>query len=225
MMDCCSKYICFGCAVANTMREGQEGLERRCVFCREPAAKSDEEHDKNTMERIKKNDPVAMRFMGKKRYKEGDYDTGLQYLTKAAKLGNTEAHYNLSVMYKGVKGVEKDERKQFYHLEQAAIAGHPTARYNLGIEEGRKGNFDRARKHFIIAANLGHHDSLQGLKELYADGDASKEDYAGALRAYQAAIDATKSKQRRGRSNVRSFQNHSTLITCKFENISIQLSI
>ena len=44
--------------------------------------------------------------------------------------------------------------------------------------------------------NIGHHDSLQGLKALYANGHASKEDYAAALRAYQAAIDATKSKQR-----------------------------
>jgi hypothetical protein len=34
------------------------------------------------------------------------------------------------------------------------------------------------------------------LKKLYSDGHASKEDYAGALRAYQAAVDATKSAER-----------------------------
>ena len=51
-------------------------------------------------------------------------------------------------------------------------------------------------KHFIIAANLGLEASLDTLRRLYAIGKVSKEDYAAALRAYQAAVDATKSQQR-----------------------------
>jgi hypothetical protein len=51
-------------------------------------------------------------------------------------------------------------------------------------------------KDFIIAANLGDDGSLQALRQLYADGYATKEDYAGALRAYQTAVDATKSEER-----------------------------
>jgi TPR repeat protein len=58
------------------------------------------------------------------------------------------------------------------------------------------GRYDRAKKHWIIAANLGDHDSLKCLKKLYADGHASKEDYASALRAYQAAVEETKSAER-----------------------------
>ena len=58
------------------------------------------------------------------------------------------------------------------------------------------GRFERARKHFVIAANLGFHDSLKDIKELYTHGHASKEDDADALRAYQAAVDATKSSGR-----------------------------
>ena len=100
-------------------------------------------------------------------------------------------------MYDEGLGVEKNGKKQVYHLEQAAIGGHPEARHNLGIEEWNNGRFDRARKHFIIAANLGYHESLKELRELYADGHASKEDYADALRAYQAAVDATKSAERK----------------------------
>ena len=56
--------------------------------------------------------------------------------------------------------------------------------------------FDRAEKHFVIAANLGVHDSLQRLKDLYANGHASKDDYASALRAYQAATEEAKSAER-----------------------------
>jgi len=196
-MNCCSKSICNGCNYANQMREIQQGLERRCAFCREPVPKSQEEADKYTMNRIKKNCPVAMRQKGTKHYHEGDYDTAFGYLTKAAELGDAKAHSSLSCMYDKGQGVKKDVKKFFYHLEKAAIGGHPHARHNLGIEEWNNDRFERARKHFIIAANLGYQDSLNELRELYADGHASKEEYFDALRAYQAAVDATKSPERK----------------------------
>ena len=55
---------------------------------------------------------------------------------------------------------------------------------------------DKAVKHFIIAVNLGLDESIKTLKEFYAKGVVSKEDFAAALRAHQAAVDATKSPQR-----------------------------
>ena len=136
---------------------------------------------KRIMKRIKKNCPAAMCHMGKKRCNEGDYDTGLHYLRKAAELGDAEAHYSLSVRYREGDAVEKDEKKEIYHLEEAAIGGHPGARHNLGCNEADNGRYERAEKHFIIAANLGYHDSLKALRKLYANGHASKEDYASAL--------------------------------------------
>ncbi len=195
-MPCCSKSTCDGCNIANQTREHEAGLEHRCVYCREPAPKSDEEANKRIMKRIKKNDPDAMEFMGRNCIDEGDYEKALEYLTKAAELGNAEAHYNLSHMYDNRWGVEKDDEKRVHHIEEAAIGGHPQARYNLGNHETKNGRLERALKHFVIAANLGLHESLQRVKELYADGHASKEDYATALRAYQAALDATKSAER-----------------------------
>ena len=191
-MECCSKYICNGCDLANQKREIEAGLEHRCPYCREPAPKSQEEINKRTMNRIKKNCPVAMQQMGQKRREEGDYKSALKYYTKAAQLGDAYSHYQLSVMYHEGEGVEKDMKKYIYHSEEAAIGGHPEARQNLGIDEWNSERFDRARKHFIIAANLGYHDSLQPLKDLYADGYASKEDYANALRAYQATVAGVK---------------------------------
>jgi TPR repeat protein len=98
-------------------------------------------------------------------------------------------------MYQG-KGVEKFEKKELYHLEKAAIAGHVKARYNLGCYEENNDKMDRAVKHYIIAASLGDDDSLKELREQYVDGNISKEDFAAALRAHQAAVDATKSPQR-----------------------------
>ena len=64
------------------------------------------------------------------------------------------------------------------------------------MNEGRNGRIDRAVKHWIIAANLGHDGSIRELKNCYMNGYVSKEDFATALRAHQAAVDATKSPQR-----------------------------
>jgi hypothetical protein len=196
MMVCCSKLVCNGCNVANQKREVAAGLQRRCVFCRQPAPKTDVETEKRRVKRIKKNCPVAMREEGKKRRDEGDYDTAFEYFTKAAELGDAGAHYELSIMYRKGQFVEKGNEREIHHLEEAVIRGHPAARHDLGCEEANNGDFDRAKKHFIIAANLGYHGSLKCLRQLYADGHASKEEYADALRAYQAAVNATKSPER-----------------------------
>ena len=195
-MGCCSKSNCLGCHFTNSKREYELGLEKRCAFCREPMSKSKEEAEKRKMDRVKKNCPVAMYNMGKRRRDEGDYETALEYLTKAAELGDAGAHFGLSCLYRDGEGVEKDKKKQVYHLEEAAMKGHLSARYNLGCEEENNGRFERAKKHWIIAVNLGHEGSLKGLKDLYELGHASKEEYADALRACQAAVDETKSSER-----------------------------
>jgi TPR repeat protein len=99
-------------------------------------------------------------------------------------------------MYRKGGGVEKDKKMELNHLEVAAIGGHDLARHNLGCLEERIGRLDRAVKHWIIAANLGNDGSLDALKEGFKRGLVSKEDFAAALWAHQAAVDATKSPQR-----------------------------
>ena len=163
LMSCCCKVICAGCSYANKNREIEAGLEQRCAFCREPLPKSEEDVLKRLTKRIKKNDPDAMREMGKNHHDEGDYDGALEYFTKAAELGDALAHHYLSVMYYRGEGVEKDEEKKVYHYEKAAIGGHPGARYSLGYIEERNGNIKRAVKHFIIAAKLGEEKSMKNL--------------------------------------------------------------
>ena len=148
------------------------------------------------MKRVKANDPAAMYEVGGKRYKEGDHDGAVEYWAKAAELGNARAHYNLSCLYCKGESVVKDVEKEVYHLEEAAIGCHPEARHNLGVEEWNNGRFERARKPYIIASNLGWHNSLKCVKDLYVNGHASKEDYADAMRAYQAAVEEAKSAER-----------------------------
>eukprot|EP00986_Skeletonema_menzelii_P002601 scaffold709_cov142-Skeletonema_menzelii.AAC.2 len=195
-MTCCSKYICKGCNHANKKREIEGKLQHSCPFCRKAVPKTDEEANERLMKRIEANDPVAMCHLGGKKYEEGDFKAAFEYWTKAAALGDVEAHYQLSILYRDGQGVEKDEKKQLHHLEEAAIGGDPMARRNLGCMEWQNGRVDKAVQHFIIAAKLGDDRSLENVRDLYKAGHVSKKDFAAALRGHQAAIDATKSPQR-----------------------------
>ena len=201
VMSCCSKMICNGCNLANKKREVEGRLLPKCPFCRKAVPKTQEEAKELLMKRVQVNDTAAIFHMGITRYHEGDYKDAFEYLTRAASLGDFHAHYQLSLMYHGGKGVEKDKKKEQHHAEKAAIAGHPIARHNLACMEARNGQHNtakrgRAVKHFIIAAKLGHDGSLKCAKELYKDGFVSKEEFTEALRGYKAANDATKSPQR-----------------------------
>jgi hypothetical protein len=196
LMSCCCKIICNGCERANVKREDEARLERRCAFCREPTPKSEGEAFKNIMKRIKKNDPVAMTEKGKQHEKKGHCGKALEYYIKAAELGDAAAHFCLGCSYNKGKGVEKDDEKAVHHWEQAAIGGHPSARVLLASHVMENDRFEIAAKHYIIAAKLGHDDSLDMIKEFFIGGIVSKEDYAAALRGYQAAVDATKSAER-----------------------------
>ena len=198
LMGCCNKTICDGCNYANQKRQYGMVIPQKpsCAFCREPLPKTDEEIKAMLMIRVEKNDPVAMRHMGGRRYDEGDYKSAFEYYTKAAELGDASAHYNLSFMYRLGQGVEKDEKNEVYHLEVAAIGGHVLARKNLGCHEANNGRMERAVKHFTIAASMGDEESMKALWNYHARGLVKKEQLSATLRVHQAAVDAPKSAQR-----------------------------
>mmetsp|Transcript_26513 Transcript_26513/g.41606 ORF Transcript_26513/g.41606 Transcript_26513/m.41606 type:complete len:350 (+) Transcript_26513:150-1199(+) len=196
IMGCCGKVVCDGCDYANPIHESEGKIQQLCPFCRLPEVKSMEKVEANLMERIKNDDPVALNQMAMYCIKKGEYKRAFEYLTKAAGLNYARAHYELAALYHLGEGVEKDEKKLMYHTEEAAIGGHPDARCNLGSYEYHNGDVERALKHWIIGANLGDDDSLHAIKECFKAELVSKEDYAAALRAHQAAVDTMKSPQR-----------------------------
>eukprot|EP00985_Skeletonema_marinoi_P012786 scaffold6259_cov75-Skeletonema_marinoi.AAC.14 len=195
MKGCCSKLICNGCDHANNIREWEERRDPLCPFCRQPVP-TEKECNKNRMKRVEANDPVAITNEGFNEYEKGDYIKAVEYFTKAAELGDAAAHYQLSNFYYDGYGVKKDRGKRMHHLEEAAIGGHPIARYNLGIQEWKNGHTERAVKHWIIAASQGDNDSLKYLIDDFKRGFVGKEDLDTALRAHHSAVDAAKSPQR-----------------------------
>ena len=98
-----------------------------------------------------------------------DYRKALELWHRAAKLGYAEAYNNIGYAYKYGRGVETDKKKGVYYYELAAMGGDVAARFNLGNNEERMGNFDRAIKHWMIAVGGGSSKSLKKIQELYSD--------------------------------------------------------
>ncbi len=207
MYPCCSKWVCNGCALANDLRQERETIGPLCPFCRHSlSGMREEDRDRGHQELMKRaaaNDPFALCVLGKRLYDnkrlydKGEYVDAIEYYTKAAAMGDADAHCELAHMYRMGRGVEKDEKKERYHLEEASIRGHPIARFKIGCLEVIQGlEYERAVKHWIIGANLGSDDAMNVLKEYYEDELVSKEDFAAALRAHCVASNAMKSPQR-----------------------------
>ncbi|EJK49141.1 hypothetical protein THAOC_32012 [Thalassiosira oceanica] len=179
-----------------------------CPFCRTTTPKIESQAFAAMVQaRVNAGDPEALYFLGSQHVYglyglAKDVTRAVELYERAAELGAKEAHYNLGVMYTTGKEVEKDTAKAFRHSEAAAMGGHVRARYNLGCREYNTGNYDLALQHWMIAAKLGHEDSLDEVKAFFMDGDATRADYAGALRGYQNAIEGMSSPDRDEAKNV-----------------------
>ena len=125
-----------------------------------------------------------------------DHTEALELWHRAAELNHTPIYLNIGYAHNYGEGVEVDKEKATHYYELAAMGGCERARHNLGNNEGRGGNVDRALKHYMIAIRSGYSQSLEKIKEIYLEGCATKDDYMKALQSYQEYLGEIKSKQR-----------------------------
>ena len=198
---CCGKMICSGCIHALIMTTGKN----MCPFCRAFAPTAGEDVVKRVKKRVEVGDARAIRELGcfySCYYNEGmrgfprDQVKAVELWHQAAELGCTTAYNDLGFAYDNGEGVERDEKKAKHYWELAAMGGDELARNNLGEFESNEGNMERALKHFMIAVGGGSDPSLKDIKYLYSKGCATKDDYAKALKAYQAYLSEIKSDDR-----------------------------
>ena len=204
-MTCCGKVICSGCAYApvydNQGNEVDEDKQNQCPFCRTLAPKSDEEIIERTMKRVEVNDPFAIYNQGNN-YRDGkngfkqSYAKALECWYRSGNLGHALAYNDIGFSHQHGRGVKVDKEKAMYYYELAAMGGNEVARHNLGINEGKAGNIDRAFKHLMIAVRGGSSGSLDTIRMMHLHGEATKEDYTKALQSYQTYLGEIKSKQR-----------------------------
>ena len=200
--SCCGKMMCCGCLHAPLYdNQGNKVDHEKCPFCRTPPPFSKEEIVKREKIRVEAGDAAAIYNLGIY-YAEGDYgfpqdmDKALELWHRAGKLGYATAYHNIGYPYDLGIGMDIDKEKAEHYWELAAIMGEGRARHNLGVNEERRGNMDRALKHYMIAARNGYSDSLKQIQILYTNRCAKKEDYMKALQLYQAYLKEIKSVQR-----------------------------
>ena len=196
LMVCCMKTVCKGCHVATRVRGMFD-----CPFCRTRLPDNEADQLKMVQARVEKKDPEAILSLGTDYYQgarglQKDMRRAVVLWTEAAEHGSIEALFNLGVAYERGDGVGQDMATADDFYKKAAMQGHADSRYNLGWIEGQKGNHDRAVRHLLISANMGHKDSLDMIKDVFMEGLATKEQYAQALREYQTAVEEMKSHGR-----------------------------
>lgn len=200
--SCCGKTICNGCVCAPVYdNNGNIVTEKSCPFCRLPAAHSNEEAIKRINRRVMAGDANAISNLGFY-YANGDlglpqdWKKALELWHRAAELGHAKSYFNIGVTYYSGESVEVDMKKAEHYYELAAMKGDAGARHNLGAIEMRGDNWDRALKHYMIAAGGGSSESLKAIQLFVKSGHATKEEYTQALRSYQAYLGEIKSPQR-----------------------------
>ena len=199
--SCCGKVICSGCIHAPVYDNDGNKVEKKCPFCRTPTPTSDEEIIDQLKKRVKMDDAEAIYNLGAC-YSQGIYGfpqdraKALGLWHRAAELGYVGAYHDIGYAYSSGRGVVRDKKKVQHFYELAAMGGDVHARHNLGCFECNAGNYDRALKHFMIAVEFGNNGSLKNIKHFYMNGHATRDDYAKALKAYQAYLEDIKSDQR-----------------------------
>ncbi|EJK48389.1 hypothetical protein THAOC_32813 [Thalassiosira oceanica] len=151
--------------------------------------------------RVVAKDPAATELLASA-YDSGNYGLqqdiprAIELWTEAARLGELDAHYKLGRLYFKGEGVEQDVARGIRHCQHAAIHGHPESRDNLGCYEYLDRNHDLAVRHWMISAKMGFEQSLNFIKKMVIEGDATTAQYAEALKGYQNALEESKSPQR-----------------------------
>jgi hypothetical protein len=128
-----------------------------------------------------------------------DLGKAVKLFHRAAELGSAdhvEANYHLGVVYYNGISVSKDETKAKPYFEKAAMAGCIRSRFFLSCVEFDAGSFDRATKHWLIAASCGEIGAVDCIKRAMNIGEATKDHYAQALRGYLLWRDEVKSDHR-----------------------------
>ena len=199
--SCCGKIICSGCTYAPVYdNQGNEVDNHKCPYCRTLWPSSHKEGAERLKKRAEAGDPVAIYNTGIY-YRDGTYGypqnhtKALKLWHQAGELGYASANINIGYVYEHGDGVEVDMKKATHYYDLAAMRGNVSARYNLGNNEVRAGNIERALKHHMIAKS-GEVDSLNEIKRLHTSGHATKEDYTKALQLYQEYLGEIKSDQR-----------------------------
>ncbi|WP_426310436.1 tetratricopeptide repeat protein [Cellulosimicrobium sp. E-16] len=176
-------------------REAATSWVRESYFCRLPLAAEAAER----VDRLAEDDPDggAHVLRGWMRYNgygfAQDAVAAVADHEEAARRGNADALFELSVLTATGQGTPVDEARSRAFLEQAAEAGHPRALYNLAAEHatgrGRPRDSARALELYLAAGDQGNGRAAFTAGVMMLTGDGSLPDPARAGSAFALAED------------------------------------
>ena len=149
------------------------------------------------MKRVEANDAASICMLADS-YQHGlngveqDHVKAMEFYTRAAELGCSQAHNNLAGVYYQMGGLKKAK----FHFEAAAMAGNEGARCNLGMMELQSGNVERAVKHWTVAALAGCYIAMHELRTRVEKGAVSRESLDSTLSAYNNSCAEMRSEAR-----------------------------
>jgi len=130
-----------------------------------------------------------------------DYAEAFTVFSRLAEAGDAEAQYNLAMLYRTGKGVEKDISASFRWFQQAAEQGVPDAQYYLAHMydngEAVEKNLPKAFEWYHKAAEQGQGLAQINLGVMYANGIGIPQNvehaylwfHAAAAQGYRAAFE------------------------------------
>ncbi|HTD06148.1 tetratricopeptide repeat protein [Undibacterium sp.] len=117
-------------------------------------------------------------------YEKKDYASALKLFKKAAKKGNSDAQFNLGLMYVNGEGVKRDYDQALRWYEQSAVQGNARAQLNYGRMFakglGVSQDYDQARAWYRKSAAQGYPDAEYTLGIMYFTGIGAVQNFAQA---------------------------------------------
>mgnify|MGYP001076656384 FL=1 len=160
-------------------------IQERLLFDPLTRHKSVPEH---IIEMVKQGHSSLQTALGNNYLRNADMVNAFKRFSLAAEEGNTEAQYNLAVMYHEGKVVPKNIGKAIFWYTKAADKGHPYAQYNLGAIYGTEEevqDYDRSIHYFNLAAKQEYTQAQLALGGIYL----KKGNFDEAIFWYERAIE------------------------------------
>ena len=213
---CCGKEFCVACTLENEeaiKKQNEENGGKKilftCPFCREPKPTTGQELLLQLQSRCLQNDHTAFGLMGDV-YWKGEWETAKDDLKafdcwiRAVELGSPDACVSIGTSYDLGSGVAVNKKRAALFQRVGALRGYIYGRQNIGCTEYFDlGNHEIGIRHWKIAAEAGHQDSLSNLRHIYnANGKKpgkefiSKEYLDKVRRACREAQEEVKSEER-----------------------------
>lgn len=100
-------------------------------------------------------------------YEIKNYEKAIDLFQKATHLGDSNAMYNLAIMYKGGQGIEKDDEKVMYFLKKSIALGNRYSMYSFALmyEKGKEKDYKKAIEFYKMCKGL--KDAKEKIKNIY----------------------------------------------------------